>query len=329
MTRRSHIPLHEAFATARAAGGHAPSVLGSRPWIIGGGDRITLGADPDKRLDVADPLARELVLSCGAALYGIRVALRALGVRPEVRTLPDPDRPALLAEITSAGEADPGSTDRRLYAAIERRRTHRGLFERALSDGAVLRGLGDAAALEGAALRQVTDPDRVRSLSGLVTAAEHLHRVERPGTEEQDRWVRAQGDPRAEGVHAEDFPAPGAGAPVFPERDYGRGRVTGLREARGTEVGTVALLTTASDDRAAHLAAGQALHRVLLTAADAGYAAAFHTQPLEEPLLRAFITERFCAGEHPQMLLRLGRPAPEDRVDQGPDDLPGGVSGIA
>ncbi|MFC7740934.1 hypothetical protein ACFQXA_07985 [Nocardiopsis composta] len=71
----------------------------------------------------------------------------------------------------------------------------------------------------------------MRSLSGLVTAAEHLHRVERPGTEEQDRWVRAQGDPRAEGVHAEDFPLRAPGRRCSPSGTTAASPVSGRRGA--------------------------------------------------------------------------------------------------
>jgi hypothetical protein len=36
-----------------------------------------------------DPLGRELLISCGAALFGLRLGLRSLGYRPAVELLPD------------------------------------------------------------------------------------------------------------------------------------------------------------------------------------------------------------------------------------------------
>jgi hypothetical protein len=68
----------------------------------------------------------------------------------------------------------------------------------------------------------------------------------------------------------------------------------------------VALLMMDGDLPADWLAAGMALQRVLLCAAEANVSAAFHTQPLELPELRDFIRTRFCGGAHPQMLMRLG-----------------------
>jgi hypothetical protein len=80
---------------------------------------------------------------------------------------------------------------------------------------------------------------------------------------------------------------------------------------RDVGTGVVALLTTREDGRADWVRAGQALQRVLPRAGAAGVSAAFHAQALEVSELREFIRVRFSDGAHPQMLLRLGRPAAE------------------
>ncbi|GAB3484401.1 Acg family FMN-binding oxidoreductase [Nocardiopsis coralliicola] len=322
-------PEQEALAVARRSADRAPSIAGTRPWIIGGDStHITLSADSDRQLEIADPTARELIMSCGAALFTIRVALQAQGFRPQVRLLPDPDRPGLLAAVTADGTAEPDPDAVRLFEAVDSRRTHRGAFAEPVSDPTRIRRLQDAAESEHASLQLVTGVDRVRSLASLVAAAEFLHRSELPVVEEQDRWVRAAGDPRPGGVHAEDFPPVADDeAVLFPGRDFGHGRIGGRRAVGGSATGAVALLTTVADDRSGHLAAGQALQRIALTAESCGLRSAYHSQPLEEPLLRALITERFAASGHPQMILRLGRPA---RTSQdGSDGEPDGVAGLA
>ncbi|WP_017540640.1 Acg family FMN-binding oxidoreductase [Nocardiopsis halophila] len=308
---QNHSPGDPVLAAAVRAGELAPSLHGTRPWRLGRErDRITVGTDPDRRLEIADPDAREQVISCGAALFTVIVTLRAGGRRPVVRELPDPDRPGLLAEVTAAGAAEPSPNDRMLHESIGLRRTHRGPFPFDVDDVRTVRTLASAAAAEGAVLRPLGDERLVRSLAGLVAAAEFLHRCERDTGEELDRWVRGPGRPDSGGVRAEDFPPPERVADaLFPERDFGRGRVRGMLDAHGDVAGTAALLSTAGDARGDHLAAGRALQRVLLTAAAGGVASAFHTQPLEEPHLRAFIGERLCEGGHPQMILRLGREA--------------------
>jgi hypothetical protein len=71
--------------------------------------------------------------------------------------------------------------------------------------------------------------------------------------------------------------------------------------------GVACILTTVADGAGDWLRAGQALQRVLLRAAsEGGVAAAFHPQALEVSELREFIRVRFAAGDHPQLMLRLG-----------------------
>ena len=63
----------------------APSVHNTQPWrfTTDGGPRISLHADADRRLAVADSDGREMMISCGAALFNVRLALRSLGYIPE------------------------------------------------------------------------------------------------------------------------------------------------------------------------------------------------------------------------------------------------------
>ena len=48
----------------------APSVHNTQPWrFTAEGQRISLHADAARRLTVADPEGREMMISCGAALF--------------------------------------------------------------------------------------------------------------------------------------------------------------------------------------------------------------------------------------------------------------------
>ena len=66
----------------------APSVHNTQPWRFTtgyepgsryGSQQISLHADLGRRLSVADPDGRKLMISCGAALFNVRLALRSLG----------------------------------------------------------------------------------------------------------------------------------------------------------------------------------------------------------------------------------------------------------
>ena len=96
----------------------APSVHNTQPWwysLDPGG--LRLYADPRRRLPVADPVGREMLISCGAALLTARLALRAVGYQPRAEVLPDPDRPLLVARLSWHRGGRPG----RIRAAAERR----------------------------------------------------------------------------------------------------------------------------------------------------------------------------------------------------------------
>jgi hypothetical protein len=76
----------------------APSVHNTQPWrFTAGGQRISLYADADRQLRVADPDGREMMISCGAALFTARLVLRSPGYFPETEVLPDPGQPLLAA----------------------------------------------------------------------------------------------------------------------------------------------------------------------------------------------------------------------------------------
>lgn len=54
-------------------------------------------ADAARRLPRTDPAGRETVISCGAALFDIPLAMRHLGFNPVVEFFPRPADPTFLA----------------------------------------------------------------------------------------------------------------------------------------------------------------------------------------------------------------------------------------
>ncbi|GAA3932346.1 NAD(P)H nitroreductase [Actinomadura viridis] len=310
----------------------APSVHNTQPWRFGlRGTRIGLRADPDRRLEVADPEGREMLISCGAALFTLRVAIRALGHEAEVHVLPDPDRPHLLADVHVGARIEEDEDARRLYAVVRRRRTHRGAFRPDPVRPSLLSAMKLEAEREGVRLIQVVETHTQLALAGLTQAAEHIQQMSPAYAGEAARWAPAPGSRRADGVHEVSYPSrPPHTEPDFAARDFARGHGWGAREEPGHEpgnepggeggggqaagaprpvTGLVILVATPDDTPLDWLRAGQALQRALLRAtAEADLAAAFHTQPLEIPEFREFIGRRFCNGHHPQMLMRLGVP---------------------
>ena len=64
----------------------------TQPWLwrIGPGT-VELHADWTRHLPATDPDRRDVLLSCGAALHHLQVALAARGTAAQVNRLPDPE----------------------------------------------------------------------------------------------------------------------------------------------------------------------------------------------------------------------------------------------
>src|SRR5260370_5216120 len=95
---------------------NAPSVHNTQPWWFYGADHeIGVHADEERRLAVADPDGREMMISCGAALFTARVALRYLGIVPAVTLFPEPGLGTLVAKINWTDTVPPVDYERDLF----------------------------------------------------------------------------------------------------------------------------------------------------------------------------------------------------------------------
>jgi nitroreductase len=306
------IPAEEVDGLLLAAG-RAPSIHNTQPWRFRvTGESVDLFADASRRLEWVDPDGREMLISCGAALFGLRVAVRCLGYQPVTRLLPDPGQPELLARIQLGERATVGTGQRSLLAALHRRHTHRGPFTgEPLPVGLPVLMQRDAEA-EGAALVVVRGRYRFDRLARLVAAADR-RQGEHPAMARQLRaWTRPANSLARDGVPARAYPAHRLNQRGrLAQRDFDLGRGWGtlptVPDVATTGRPTTAVLTTAADRPVDWLRAGQALHRLLLHAASNWVFATIHTQPLEIAPIRAALRTQLHLSGVTQMLLQLGR----------------------
>ena len=217
------------YVVARAV--WAPSVHNTQPWrfTADGGPQVSLHADDSRRLAAADPDGREMMISCGAALFNIRLALRSLGYIPETHVLPDPALPTLVAQVSWRERAAADEFERRLAGHVLTRRTHRGAFDPEPLPPDTLAALRTAATREGAALRIVADDGRRAALAAAVQTAEHQLRHDGERLRELARWTPAPGSASCDGVPATSYPARAERTqPYFPGRDFARGHGWGM-----------------------------------------------------------------------------------------------------
>lgn len=287
----------------------APSSRNSQPWLFRAtGDAVDLVADRARALPVTDPRDRELLISCGAALFSLRVAIRHYGFEGEVSLLPDEADPDLLARVR-LGEAQRSTRDEDLlFWAIASRHTNRHAFEAREVPRGLLEELERAASSEGALLRVLEGDQQRHELAALVAEGDRRQFADAGFRRELASWIHSSLTSARDGMPASALDLPAVLSPLAPlvvrTFDVGKGTAAHDRKiADGSPV--LAVLGTAGDGPHAWLAAGQALGRVLLRAAQDEVSASFLNQPVEVDELRPEIS-RLAGMEAPQVVLRLG-----------------------
>jgi nitroreductase len=308
-----------------ATAARAPSIHNSQPWRFRvDAEAVELWADPARRTR-DDAVGREMLISCGAALFGLRLAVRSLGHLPVVDLLPDPAQLRLLARVrvaTGARVIGLNELERRMLAAVPHRHTHRGPFLAEPLPPGLLAGLQNDALTEGATLALVADGLAADRLGRLAAAAARQAGQDRGESAGIRRWTRSPRHPAADGVPAAALvTGPSEAEPGrLPQRDFDLGRDLGLLPGGGAPPAATAVLLTAGDRRADWLRAGQALQRLLLHAASAWVFASLYTQPLENPLTRELIRDQLRLPGDPQMLLQFGRAVTAASTPRRPPD---------
>jgi nitroreductase len=299
-----------------AAASRAPSIHNTQPWLWERHpDHLALRADRRRQLPVADPDGHSLLISCGAALLLTELGLRAHGWRADVRRLPDPADPDLLAEFRISGPDQATTRDIALLTAALRRQSDRRPFSGRPVSADDLERLRGAAAGSGVnAEFPVRDEQRV-NLAVAVSWADRSETNDAPYLAEVNRWLR-DSDGRPDGVPAAAIPLVPHGRPRHtdvPLRDFEVG-ISGrlLIEHDVDERPMIAVLLTDSDTALDQLRAGEAMMRLMLEAELLGLASCPLSQAVDLVAFRSRVRTLMGWQAVPQMMLRLGYPAAGD-----------------
>jgi hypothetical protein len=304
------------FAAVVELARHAPSVHNTQPWSFAAeGDALTLRGDDTRRLRVLDPDARQQTVSCGAALFLVRLGLRLQGFDPVVEVLRRAGGP--LARVRAVPGADASTDEAALERAARDRHTQRGKFEDRAVDAAVVSSLSDAVEQEGAWVRWLRTPAEQIPVAVLLTHADDVETADQAYRDELAEWT-ARPEEAGDGLTAEavDLGAPVRGTDLrlrdFAAHDGADREAGAAAEPPPVEHPLVAVIGTGGDGPADWLVAGQALCALLLRAEAAGVQASPLGQVLDQPWSRRRLAGELGLVGHPQMVLRLGyaRPGP-------------------
>jgi nitroreductase len=245
------------------------------------------------------------------------VAVKYMGYAGNVAVLPDPSDPDLVASVGLGHARTPDDHDQQLFAAIDRRHTHRSAFEARPVPDDLLAALGAAADNVGVTLYVILDEETKQQAAALVAEGDRRQMADPRFRQELTSWVRSNYSRRGDGMPGYAFGIPGlpslVGALFLRTIDMGRRQAVRDAELAATAPALL-LLTTPEDGAAEWVATGRALGTLLLTAAAAGLATSFLNQPIETSAFRPKLAGLVdSTGAQPQLLLRLGYPSTHDR----------------
>jgi nitroreductase len=301
----------------------APSSHNTQPWLFRlRGDEAELCADRTRACRVVDPDDRELVMSCGCALFHLRSALLHFGCFGGVEVFPDPNDPELLARVSLGVQGEGSAGESLVFHAIPKRRTNRQPFGADPVPLSLLATLMQAARNESAWLSIVDGEEARHEVADLIGEGDRRQWSNKRFRLELAEWVHPNRSGARDGIpgyaQGADDLLSYAGPLVVRTFEMGEGQAAKDHElATGSPV--LAVMGTGSDTPRDWLHAGQALARVLLRARVEDVWASFLNQAIELPDLRQKLAAVIGREDCPQVCLRLGfgeniRPTPRRDV---------------
>ncbi|MRH87630.1 hypothetical protein GFY24_09215 [Nocardia sp. SYP-A9097] len=296
-------PDHRTMLAALRLASRAPSVHNTQPWRwVLCGDALHLYTDTDRLLTVADPQARQLIISCGAMLHHARTAFGAHGWHTDTNRLPDPEQPNLLAEIRFRPWPTPPAALVARAGAIDCRRTDRLPMDAPKNWDAVLPHLRMLVSPHYLELLTLDDDARTR----LIAASRQATALRQHDIEYQSEigWWTGHSE-TFEGVPQDALisDAESARVPVgrtFPAAPHS------ARRPESEDRAALLVLCSETDSLIDWLRTGEALSAVLLECAVAELATCTLTHITELPTGRALLANLVRPTYRPQILLRIG-----------------------
>ncbi|HEX7428680.1 MAG TPA: NAD(P)H nitroreductase [Mycobacterium sp.] len=281
----------------------APSLHNSQPWRWEADrDGLQLFLDRTRVVQSTDRSGREAIISCGAVLDHLRVAIAAAGWSSTVDRFPNPNNPDHLATVSFLPMDFVTDAHRRRADAILLRRTDR-LPLAAPPDWEAVE-LMLRAGLDDETYLDVLAEDARPQLADASQLSEALRLYDSPYHAELSWWTAAfepiDGIPYSSLISAAESERVEVGR-TFPVTRHGERR-PGIDDDRAT----VLVLSTDGDGPENALRCGEAMSAVLLECTMAGLATCTVTHVTEIDAARELVAALTGRAALPQLLIRAG-----------------------
>jgi len=304
----------------------APSGHNTQPWSFGLDDEamvINVYADRTRALPVIDPDDRELIISCGAAIANLTIAMKYFEYIPEIKFFPDIADNDLLACIRPLMGYEPDENDKKLFKAIKQRHTNRQPFAEDKIDPYLLQKLVSVVSEDRVTLFVIDNDEKREEVIKLIEQGDRLQASNKSFCRELAQWVHPNRKDSKDGIPGYAFglgDLVSFGTPFFIGNlnwgDIQAGRDRNL--IKGSPV--LAVLVSNSYNPLDWLNIGIALEKLLLKATAEGIAASYLNQPVEIPELNEQLKNMLNLKGHPNLIIRMGygkevKPTPRREVD--------------
>ena len=280
----------------------APSYHNSQPWQwVADRGRLQLYLDPD-RVVQTDFTKRQALISCGAVLDHLRVAMAAAGWESIIDRLPDPNNVEHLASIDFTAATIVTDEHRRRAEAMATRRTDRLPFD-PVSDWDGFETLLRRRIDDSVALVDVVSDARRHELAQANVLTNALRFYDSTYFETLRRWTAPY--EASEGIPYDSLASATEGDRVDVGRAFPISHHPERREQVPVDLSTILVISAHDETRRDMLGCGETLSMVLLEATVAGLATCTLTH-LTELATSRHLVEELTGRALPQVLVRVG-----------------------
>lgn len=300
----------------------APSSHNTQPWMFRLFENgVAVYADYTRRLPVADPDNRELLMGVGAAIMNLRIAAIHFGfdVRVDYNFSGDSELPIAFVSLSPSLHSHGDEKIEKLFGAISRRHTNRHPFLAARVADVMMERYREAGEESEASIFISTDPKRNAAVAELVAYAGRLQQADPEFRKELGEWLRPNKTQKPDGMTGASFGIGDIPSAVVPwaVKSLDMGGMRAKHDERLCREAPALLVLYSEDSIPAWLGVGETLEGILLGLTRDGLQFSFFNMPIEIPEARLQLKEMLGLGMWPQLLLRIGysmeQPVPSPR----------------